>query len=111
MIDWQRVTTLRDEIGAEDFEEVVPLFIEEVESITDELRTKPDVSKLEEHMHFLKGSAVSLGFATFSAMCHDGEALAAAGDGASVDVAAVLDCFEKSKQQFLDGLAQNLTSS
>jgi HPt (histidine-containing phosphotransfer) domain-containing protein len=108
MIDWQRVTTLRDEIGAEDFEEVVPLFIEEVESVTDELRADPDIAKLEGHMHFLKGSAVSLGFAAFSEMCHDGEAQAAAGEGASVDVAAVLDCFEESKQQFLDGLAENL---
>lgn len=110
MIDWQRVSTLRDEIGAEDFEEVVPLFIEEVESVTNELRADPDIDKLEGHMHFLKGSAVSLGFAAFSAMCHDGEAQAAAGDGESVDVEAVLDCFEESKQLFLDGLAQNLTS-
>ena len=30
MIDWQRVNELRDEVGAEDFEEVVDLFLEEV---------------------------------------------------------------------------------
>ena len=31
MIDWPRVTELREEVGAEDFEEVVEIFLEEVE--------------------------------------------------------------------------------
>jgi len=110
MIDWQRVTTLRDEIGAEDFEEVVPLFLEEVEAVTDELRANPDISRLEDHMHFLKGSAISLGFATFSAMCGDGEIQAAAGGGVQVDIAAILKCYEQSKQVFLTGLSDALTT-
>ena len=110
MIDWQRVTTLRDEIGAEDFEEGVPMFLEEVEAVTDELRTQPDISTLEEHMHFLKGSAVSLGFAAFSDMCHDGEAMAAAGNGAQIDVPAILDCYTASKDAFLTGLSQGLAA-
>ena len=29
MIDWARVSELRDEVGAEDFDEVVELFLEE----------------------------------------------------------------------------------
>ena len=61
-------------------------------------------------MHFLKGSAVSLGFATFSAMCSDGETKAAAGDGVSVDVPAILDCYEQSKQLFLTGLSRGLAA-
>lgn len=104
MIDWQRVTTLRDEIGAEDFEEVVPLFLQEVAEVTDQLREQPDSSKLEGQMHFLKGSALNLGFADFSALCHAGEAQAAAGNTAQVDVAEILACFEASKGVFLDGL-------
>lgn len=110
MIDWQRVTTLRDEIGAEDFEEVVPMFLEEVEEVTDELRARPDITRLEDRMHFLKGSAVSLGFAAFSTMCGDGESKAAAGDGSSVDVAAILECYEQSKQSFLAGLSNGLAA-
>jgi len=104
MIDWQRVTTLRDEIGAEDFEEVVPMFLEEVAEVTDQLRDQPDASKLEEQMHFLKGSALNLGFADFSSMCHAGEAQAAAGKPAQVNVPEILACFEASKEVFLDGL-------
>jgi HPt (histidine-containing phosphotransfer) domain-containing protein len=106
MIDWQRVTTLRDEIGADDFEEVVPLFLEEVEAITDELRQFSDVTTLESQLHFLKGSALSLGFAAFSTMCHDGELKAGKGRGDEVDVTAILDCYEDSKQAFLTGLSQ-----
>ena len=33
MIDWARVSELRDEVGAEDFEEVVQLFLAEVEDV------------------------------------------------------------------------------
>lgn len=110
MIDWQRVNTLRDEIGPEDFEEVVPMFLEEVEAVTDELRAQPDVAKLESHMHFLKGSAVSLGFATFSEMCGDAEVRAAGGDGSSVDVTAILDCYEQSKMTFMAGLSDGLAA-
>ena len=32
MIDWTRVSELRDEIGAEDFGDVVEIFLEEVEA-------------------------------------------------------------------------------
>ena len=33
MIDWNRISTLRDEVGAEDFDEVVELFLDEVEEV------------------------------------------------------------------------------
>ena len=32
MIDWPRVAELRDEIGVTEFDEVVPLFLQEVEA-------------------------------------------------------------------------------
>jgi len=38
MIDWGRLNTLRDEVGEEDFEEVVDLFLDEVESVIDRHR-------------------------------------------------------------------------
>lgn len=106
MIDWQRVNTLRAEIGEEDFEEVVPLFLEEVSEITDQLGAHVDLDQLEANLHCLKGSAVNLGFADFSALCHDGEAMAAAGNAASVDVGEILKCFDASKVAFMAGLSQ-----
>ena len=39
MIDWTRVQQLKDEIGASDFEEIVVLFLEEVEEVVERLKT------------------------------------------------------------------------
>lgn len=110
MIDWNRVTTLRDEIGQEDFEEVVPLFIEEVTEITEALRNRPALDRLEEDLHALKGSALNLGFSEFSMLCHKGEAMAASGKAEDVDVAAILASFDASKHAFTSGLAQGLAA-
>ena len=101
MIDWQRVNVLREEVGAEDFDEVVDLFLEEVESVMERLRTTPEMSTLEEDLHFLKGSALSLGFASFSAHCQTGENLSAEGKPGTVDLAAILTSYDTSRQQFL----------
>ena len=105
MIDWQRVADLREEIGPEDFDEVVPLFLEEVASVTADLRSGPDLTRLEEDLHFLKGSALNLGFEAFSELCHAGEKAAAAGHAATVNVPEILDCFDASKSVFEAGLS------
>jgi len=105
MIDWERVNTLRAEIGEEDFDEVVPLFIEEVTEIIDGLRSGPDLSRLEDDLHALKGSALNLGFTEFSMLCHKGEAMSARGKAADVDVTAILDSFDTSRAAFTDGLS------
>jgi HPt (histidine-containing phosphotransfer) domain-containing protein len=103
MIAWNRVHELRDEVGAEDFGEVVELFLEEVEEVITRLRDAPRVEQLEEDLHFLKGSALNLGFAEFSTLCQDGESRSARGEGASVDLPRILQSYEKSKASFLEG--------
>ncbi|WP_299728349.1 Hpt domain-containing protein [uncultured Tateyamaria sp.] len=110
MIDWQRVINLKDEIGDEDFDEVVPLFIEEVSEITNRLRAGVDLDRLEGDLHCLKGSALNLGFSEFSDLCHAGESLSAKGKAATVDVTAILDCFEVSKNAFLSGLQDGIAA-
>ncbi|MEL7091635.1 MAG: Hpt domain-containing protein [Pseudomonadota bacterium] len=106
MIEWTRVAELRDEIGTEDFAEVVPLFLEEVGGLVDALRDGPDLSRLEEDLHFLKGSALNLGFAVFSDMCSAGEKAAAEGNAHSVDIPAIIASFDSSRTVFENGLAQ-----
>ncbi|SHL10790.1 Hpt domain-containing protein [Roseovarius marisflavi] len=104
MIDWYRVQELRDEIGAEAFGEVVELFLEEVDDEIDKLRALSDRSNLESQLHFLKGSALNLGFAAFSDLCHKGEMASAAGQQDTVDTTEVLTCYDASKSAFLSGL-------
>lgn len=106
MIDWKRVADLRDEIGSEDFEEVLPLFLEEVLGVMDTLRNAPDLSRLEEDLHFLKGAALNLGFEAFTNLCSAGETAAAAGHAGTVNLTEIIDCFEVSRAAFDTGLAQ-----
>ena len=105
MIDWPRVTELREEVGPEDFGEVVEIFLEEVEEVIGKLQNG-DRNQLEQDLHFLKGSALNLGFEEFSALCFDGEQKSARGETDGVDLAAIIAKFQESKSLFLAGLAQ-----
>lgn len=101
MIDWDRVHALRDEVGPEEFGEVVDLFLEEVDEKIAQIAAGRGGSA-EEDMHFLKGAALNLGFEQLGALCRDSEALARSGQAEEVDLAAVFDCFEASRSDFLD---------
>ena len=106
MINWDRVNELRDEIGEEDFGEVVELFLEEVEQVIDKLRSAPDMNTLGADLHFLKGSALNLGFRGFSSLCQTGETASSEGLAETVDIAEILASYEASKETFQAGLAQ-----
>ena len=108
MINWSRVAELRDEIGAEDFDEVVELFLEEVEEVIDRLKVGVEASALEPDLHFLKGSALNLGFADLSEVCAQGEKLAGSGNTDAVNVAQVIDAFTGSRSIFLKELPGHL---
>ncbi len=101
MLDWSRVGELRDEVGVEDFGEVVALFLEEVGEVITKLQDNTDRSQLEQDLHFLKGSALSLGFDTFSKLCQDGERQSAGGSADSVDIDAIVNEFTQSRDVFL----------
>lgn len=105
MIDWNRVCELRSEIGAEDFAEVVAMFLEEADEVIARLSNAAGARVLEGDLHFLKGSALNLGFADFAALCQEGERRASQGD-ASVPTAPVARCYAASKAAFEQGLDQ-----
>lgn len=109
MINWTRVAELRDEIGAEDFGDVVDLFLEEVDEEIVGLSEPNSGTGLESRLHFLKGSALNLGFEAFSDLCRDGEQQAAGGEGGSVDLALICDTYARSKTQFLSELDKRFT--
>ncbi len=80
MIDWQRLDNLRQEIGPDDFSEVVALFIEEADEVVCRLAAATTAKGLESDLHFLKGSALNLGFTDLAQICQINERKAAAGD-------------------------------
>jgi HPt (histidine-containing phosphotransfer) domain-containing protein len=104
MIDWGQVKSLRDEVGHEDFDEVVELFLEEVEEVVTRLQNKAQMTELESDLHFLKGSAMNLGFSEFSMLCQDGESRAASGHAVEIDIDKVINCYAVSKTKFIEEL-------
>ncbi len=107
MIDWARVDELREEIGAEDFDEVVALFLEEADEVAARLAAGPDPARLEAELHFLKGSALNLGLATLAQLCQDGEKAAANGQAAAVDPGAVVAAYRAARDAFAAGMARS----
>lgn len=96
MISWERVNELRSEVGDEDFREVVELFLEEVEEVIARLRDSPEPARVEEDLHFLKGSALNLGFAALGDLCQIGE-----WQPDAVDLVAIVATYEGSKAEFM----------
>ena len=106
MIDWARITELQNEIGLEDFDDVIELFLEEVEAEIADLRAGYDQTQLEAKLHMLKGSALNMGFRTFAEHCQTGETAAAENRHSQIDVPATLTIYDLSKAEFLAGQKQ-----
>ncbi|QIE46136.1 Hpt domain-containing protein [Pseudohalocynthiibacter aestuariivivens] len=104
MIDWSRVAELHDEIGAEDFGDVVELFLEEVQEEIGKLRAGEPPKEWEAMLHFLKGSALNLGFLHFSDLCQTGETAAAHAEFEQINIVNILESFDASCVEFLAGL-------
>ena len=62
MIDWDRVRELRAEVGEDAFDEVVELFLDEVDESVESLTPGCDVPAA---LHFIQGSAENLGLKEF----------------------------------------------
>ncbi|MFB2532038.1 Hpt domain-containing protein [Paracoccus sp. p4-l81] len=99
MIDWNKVSELREEVGPQGFKEVIDLFLDEVEGVLLTLglpgrRAEPD-------LHFIRGCASNLGFSDLAQLCSDEELRTQAGE--TCDATAVERCYRRSKSLFLAG--------
>ncbi|MCA8867151.1 MAG: Hpt domain-containing protein [Rhodobacteraceae bacterium] len=101
MINWARVKELESDVGADAFGEVVELFLEEVEQVTNALRQAADGRDLASDMHFLKGSALNLGFDRLAQLCAEGERLATTAEADKVGIDEILLVYDASKREFL----------
>ena len=98
LIDWTKVLELREDVGPEGFAEVVELFLEEVETA---LQTIGMAEDLEAALHFVKGCALNIGFASFAHAAASGESLAARGLPDKVDLTGLADTYRASRDLFL----------
>ncbi|MCC5960876.1 MAG: Hpt domain-containing protein [Rhodobacteraceae bacterium] len=76
MIDWDRVRELHGEIGEEAFEEVLTLFVEEVDDALARLRMADAADTRMAEFHFLKGAALNLGLREMANVCGRAEGMA-----------------------------------
>lgn len=104
MIDWERVTTLRSEIGASDFDEVAFLFLDEAEEVIARLSGGALKVPLVDEIHALKGSALNLGFAELAAMLQDKERRVARGEPISTE--RIVVCYKASRAAFVEGIGR-----
>lgn len=107
MINWARVNELRAEVGEEDFEEVVHLFLEEVDDAIMRLGENTSADSRAADLHFLRGSAVSLGFCAFATRCAEAEQKT---DVDASEIAMILKVYEDSKVEFLSGLPRTVAA-
>ena len=86
----------------------VELFLEEVEARLENLGM-PGMS-LEHDLHFLKGSALNLGFADFGALCAQGETAAAQGQSATINIEKIKSVYAASRALFLPNMNADMAS-
>lgn len=93
MIDWDRLTGLRDDIGEDDFADVAFLFVAEIDETLATLQNEPDTVTAA-HFHFLRGSAANLGFVALADACSAAEAACNADE--TPDIPGVAAIFQAS---------------
>lgn len=104
MIDWARVEELQSEIGEEDFAEVAEVFLEEADEAINRLRGHQDAAARQADLHFLKGSALNLGFSDLARLCHDGERACA--DGRPCNAEEVTQSYTAARAAFVRAIVR-----
>ncbi|MBT8475023.1 MAG: Hpt domain-containing protein [Rhodobacteraceae bacterium] len=97
MISWKRMDELRAELGDDDFEEVVGLFLDEVEGALQRLAATQSASALQEDLHALRGSALNLGMQQLATLCREAETMLERGDPGLPDIAPIAAAFDASR--------------
>lgn len=109
MVDWNRVKILRSEVGSEDFEEIVAMFLDETDAVIRELSKKASTKSLEGELHFLKGSALNIGLASFALLCQQGEKIAASGS-AEIALDQIIETYWRSRNELIGRLSSQIAA-
>jgi HPt (histidine-containing phosphotransfer) domain-containing protein len=108
MIDWERVQELQDEIGPEHMQEVIELFVTEVEEQLAGLNHTLDIVDLGKAIHFLKGCSLNIGFRVVAKLCRQLEEEAAEGTLDLENIQNLEAAFQKSRFSFEADFHKNM---
>ena len=93
-IDWNRIQELHSEVGSESVDEIFDVFLEEVSGAIRQIDPDAALTALESDMHFVKSSALNLGFAGLAELCREGERLAAGGERPISQISGISEEFD-----------------
>jgi len=102
VIDWERIEQLERDFGTECLTEVIHMFFSEAEEVIAPLRRGDARRDLRSDMHFLKGSALNLGFRQLASLCSEAEQLAARGRRSEVGIAEILGAYDAARGAILN---------
>jgi len=111
MIDWAQVRQLQEDVGADEMDEVVELFLDEVDEAMDALEAGYATMASSDRsaaFHFLKGCASNLGFQTFADRCGQGEEITKSGQEPDFVMTDLVQLYASSKESFLNEKAAQL---
>lgn len=91
LVNPARVQALCQEIGEDAFPEVLEMFLSETAQVVARLRGMTDPAAIAADMHFLKGSALTMGMDDLATYCMGVE------QGAPFDPARLEDLFARSR--------------
>lgn len=106
MISWDRVGQLKEEMGPDGFSELITIFLEEADDVSEKLASEEDSPTLVDRLHFLKGCAANIGFVRVEELCNRAEFAARDGNFAIIDVREILTSYAESRKLFLEGMSE-----
>lgn len=107
MIDWQIANDLKQAIGADVFDEVIAVFFAEADDTLTRIMAATTAEDMQNELHFMKGSALNLGFSDMAQLCQRLELRAEAGD-TDLPLAQVQTVYAASREEFSLRRAQML---
>lgn len=99
MIDWQRIEELKEDFGPDGLEDLLPVFVEEIQTAIAELSSDCGNQDIAAKAHFIKGSAANLGLTELTKLCAEIES-----GIEKPDAPALSDLFSKSLAALRAGL-------
>lgn len=94
-MDWTRIDELREEVGDEALEEILEVFISEIDDFLDTLKGRDDNTSLAGDLHFLRGAALNIGFKSLAEACQAGESLIKSGRRDEVDISGIFTKYDE----------------
>lgn len=98
MIDWQHIKELEADLGADAFPDLVVVFLDEISEAVQAI--EPPATPSEAQMHFLKGTALTLGFTDLGNRASDAETTLRNDPNAKLDLDELQSAYQSELAEF-----------